>query len=53
MGQLAIREAMPDDAEGIVTYLHHGFYVVGTARRHAKVRGRYLDETLIEKFLLL
>jgi hypothetical protein len=27
------------------------FNVVGTARRHEKVRGRYVDETMIEKFL--
>ena len=40
-----------DNPAALQTYLHHGFYVVGTARRHARVRGRYVDETLIEKFL--
>ena len=40
-----------DNPAALQTYLHHGFHVVGTARRHAKVRGRYLDETMIEKFL--
>ena len=40
-----------DNPAALHTYLHHGFSIVGTARRHAKVRGRYVDETLIEKFL--
>jgi L-amino acid N-acyltransferase YncA len=40
-----------DNPAALQTYLHHGFQVVGTARRHAKVRGQYIDETLIEKFL--
>ena len=40
-----------DNPAALQTYLQHGFHIVGTARRHAKVRGRYLDETLIERFL--
>ena len=40
-----------DNPAALQTYLRHGFHIVGTARRHAKVRGRYLDETLIERFL--
>jgi L-amino acid N-acyltransferase YncA len=40
-----------DNPAALQTYLFHGFHIVGTARRHAKVRGRYVDETLIEKFL--
>jgi L-amino acid N-acyltransferase YncA len=40
-----------DNPAALQTYLHHGFHVVGTARRHPKVRGVYVDETLIEKFL--
>jgi L-amino acid N-acyltransferase YncA len=40
-----------DNPAALHTYLHHGFHVVGTARRHAKVSGRYVDETMIEKFL--
>jgi L-amino acid N-acyltransferase YncA len=40
-----------DNPAALQTYLHHGFQVVGIARRHAKVRGRYVDETIIEKFL--
>lgn len=33
------------------TYLKQGFEVVGTAKKHAKVKGQYVDEILIEKFL--
>jgi L-amino acid N-acyltransferase YncA len=40
-----------DNPVSLQTYLHHGFQVVGTARRHARVQGRYLDETIIEKRL--
>jgi L-amino acid N-acyltransferase YncA len=40
-----------DNPAALQTYLHHGFQVVGIAHRHAKVRGRYVDETIIEKFL--
>jgi L-amino acid N-acyltransferase YncA len=30
-------------------YQRHGFSVVGTARRHARIGGRYIDEIVIEK----
>ena len=40
-----------DNPAALQTYLHHGFDIVGTARRHAKLRGQYVDETLIERFL--
>lgn len=40
-----------DNPAALQTYLSQGFHRVGTARRHAKVRGQYVDETLIEKFL--
>ena len=40
-----------DNPVSLQTYVHHGFQVVGTARRHAKVHGRYIDETIIEKLL--
>jgi L-amino acid N-acyltransferase YncA len=33
------------------TYLSQGFQVIGTARRQAKIDGRYVDEILIEKML--
>ena len=40
-----------DNTAALQTYLHHGFQIVGVAKRHARVNGRYVDETLIEKFL--
>ena len=29
----------------------HGFRIVGTAERHAKIDGKYIDEVVIEKVL--
>jgi len=40
-----------DNADGLATYRARGFELVGTARRHARIDGRYVDEVLIEKFL--
>lgn len=40
-----------DNPAALQTYLHHGFQIVGVAKRHARVNGRYVDETLIEKSL--
>jgi L-amino acid N-acyltransferase YncA len=40
-----------DNPAALQTYLSHGFAVIGTARRHAKIAGRYVDEILIDKFL--
>ena len=40
-----------DNPVGLAAYRQQGFRIVGTARRHAKVRGRYIDEIVIEKFL--
>jgi L-amino acid N-acyltransferase YncA len=40
-----------DNPAALATYLRHGFVVIGTARRHAKIDGRYIDEVLIEKVL--
>jgi L-amino acid N-acyltransferase YncA len=40
-----------DNAVALATYRAHGFEVIGTARRHAKIDGRYVDEILIEKSL--
>jgi L-amino acid N-acyltransferase YncA len=40
-----------DNTAGLQTYLRQGFRVVGTAERHAKIDGRYVDEILIERFL--
>ncbi len=38
-----------DNPAALSTYRAHGFEIVGTARRHAKIDGRYIDEILIEK----
>jgi len=34
------------------TYLHQGFQIVGAAHRHARIGGQYIDEIIIEKFLV-
>jgi len=40
-----------DNEAGLQTYLHHAFRIVGTAERHAKIDGKYIDEILVEKWL--
>jgi L-amino acid N-acyltransferase YncA len=40
-----------DNAAGLRAYLGQGFRVVGTAARHARIDGRYIDEIVIEKIL--
>ncbi len=40
-----------DNEPALQTYLAQGFRVVGTAGRHAKIDGRYIDEIVIEKLL--
>jgi L-amino acid N-acyltransferase YncA len=40
-----------DNERALGAYLKQGFEVVGTAKKHAKVGGVYIDEILIEKFL--
>jgi L-amino acid N-acyltransferase YncA len=40
-----------DNPAAVAAYLKQGFQVIGTALRHAKINGRYIDEVLIEKFL--
>jgi L-amino acid N-acyltransferase YncA len=40
-----------DNPVSLKTYQHHGFTVIGVASRHARVGGRYVDETIIEKHL--
>jgi L-amino acid N-acyltransferase YncA len=40
-----------DNPAALATYCRYGFETIGTARRHAKIRGAYVDEILIEKFL--
>lgn len=40
-----------DNEAALATYLRHGFRIVGTAGRHAKIGGRYIDEIVIERQL--
>jgi L-amino acid N-acyltransferase YncA len=40
-----------DNAAGLRAYLGQGFRIVGTAERHAKIDGAYVDEIMIEKLL--
>ena len=40
-----------DNPVALATYQRHGFRIVGTAERHAKVHGRYVDVNVVERFL--
>ena len=40
-----------DNKVALAVYLNHGFQIVGTAQRQAKIDGRFVDEIIIEKFL--
>jgi L-amino acid N-acyltransferase YncA len=40
-----------DNDAALRVYVRQGFRVVGTARRHARLGGRYIDEIVIEKML--
>lgn len=40
-----------DNQKGLSAYLFQGFKVIGTARKQAKLNGKYIDEIFIEKFL--
>ena len=40
-----------DNPAALATYRAHGFEVIGTARKHARIDGNYVDEILIEKML--
>jgi len=41
-----------DNPAALATYLRQGFVVIGTARRHARIDGRYVDEVMIERGLV-
>lgn len=41
-----------DNIAALQAYLAQGFTAIGVAKRHARVGGRYIDEVLIEKFLV-
>ena len=40
-----------DNKAALATYLNHGFRIVGTALRQAKLNGKYVDELIVERFL--
>jgi L-amino acid N-acyltransferase YncA len=40
-----------DNPAALAAYAKCGFRIVGTAQRHAKCGGRYVDEIIIERFL--
>ena len=40
-----------DNDAALRTYERQGFSIVGTAHRHARIGGRYVDEIVIEKIL--
>jgi L-amino acid N-acyltransferase YncA len=40
-----------DNPAALATYLGQGFAIIGTAKKQAKIDGRYIDEVLIEKAL--
>lgn len=40
-----------DNLAALATYLDHGFHIIGTAQKHAKLNGKYLDQLIIERLL--
>jgi len=40
-----------DNPVALTTYQSHGFRIVGTAERHAKLHGRYVDVRIVERSL--
>ena len=40
-----------DNLAALETYQKQGFQIVGTANRHAKLRGGYVDVVIVERFL--
>jgi L-amino acid N-acyltransferase YncA len=40
-----------DNPAALATYVSQGFAAIGTSRRHAKIDGVYIDETIIERSL--
>jgi len=40
-----------DNLAALATYMKQGFRIIGSAQKHAKINGTYIDEILIEKLL--
>jgi L-amino acid N-acyltransferase YncA len=49
--QKAFTLVRADNRAALETYLRHGFEIVGTARRHTRIDGRFVDEIFIERQL--
>lgn len=41
-----------DNQRALSVYLAQGFDVIGTAKKHARIHGEFIDEILIEKFIV-
>jgi len=50
--QKAFTFVRADNPAALETYLQHGFSIVGTARQHSRIDGRFIDEIFIEKQLV-
>ena len=51
-GYLKIGAAIrADNPQAVSFYVSQGFRVIGTARKHAFVRGEYIDQVLMERLL--
>ena len=40
-----------DNPSALATYSNQGFRIVGTALRQARIRGKYIDEIIVERLL--
>lgn len=40
-----------DNPQAVLFYQSQGFKIIGTAKRHALVGGKYIDEILLERFI--
>lgn len=49
--QKAFAYVRSDNPAALATYQKHGFRIIGTAQKQAKIKGQFIDEILIEKLL--
>ena len=40
-----------DNPAALAAYQHQGFQIIGTAKRQARIRGEFIDEVFVERFL--
>ena len=45
-------EGIADNSAGLRAYAQQGFTVVGQVPKQAKIDGHYIDEVLVEKWLV-